>query len=702
MNITDKMNQIKFLSDVAIEGDLSVQGNSVAKASHKHPDYENVQSDYEVTDVHRMSHIKGRPFGRTEHVNVSSFGYVELIYGTDGTTLVGQQYNFAQGVDMSAADAGKPFKVVYDNVTYSLTVKITPGGLNLPYLGNLAIYETCMKGQGLESIFGGATIENTGESFVIFPNAMLGILPQDTNYFHSIHIYQEPYIPEMLVDYIEEKIADIDVGGFTEQVQSDWNETNPSSPAYIKNKPTISGDGDISIPANVIEKIPFEIDCVARKELTNFKVDTRFGICIQEEPITFVPSIGETYNIEWDSNTYTCIAFDGNAVLPGAIGIGNASPFGLPGNNEPFLLIFMNGYITYASLTDQAPGNTHIARMYKTNGFVADCGVADWNQNNANGAGYIHNRPFYVSKSMETIIPEIQVTSQFSDGESIFTGAADPKWVESWMKDWKEAKLTLDGVEHTCTPIVLEDIKCIGNVSMLNGGDTGEPFVAYITSQNSGEIFVLFAEDTEATTHSIKLEIAVESIVKLDSKFLGMVPWNKISGRPFGRLSAGDILAEEDVIMSTSIQGAVMGSTTLLDNIYLADGCIYTVYLNDTPYHGVGVVNDEIGESGIEILTSAGGDQVGVILADNGVQAVVLPSAQLNQTINIKVAIAQDVTKKIDPEFLPDGIGGFSSWTEADKDEMKAYIRSYIGQTTETWTFTLEDGTVVEKEVCVL
>jgi hypothetical protein len=58
-----------------------------------------------------------------------------------------------------------------------------------------------------------------------------------------------PVIPSIdglaTITYVDEQIASIETA--TEQVQADWDETDTTSPAYIKNKPSISSDGS-SLP----------------------------------------------------------------------------------------------------------------------------------------------------------------------------------------------------------------------------------------------------------------------------------------------------------------------------------------------------------------------------------------------------------------------------------------------------------------------
>ena len=77
--------------------------------------------------------------------------------------------------------------------------------------------------------------------------------------------------------------------------------------------------------------------------------------------------VGETYSVVWDNETYICTAQDSSAVLPESVLIGNASAFGLSGNNEPFIILSASdaALSDIVSLTDTEAGCTHTVAIYQ-------------------------------------------------------------------------------------------------------------------------------------------------------------------------------------------------------------------------------------------------------------------------------------------------------------------------------------------------
>lgn len=74
-------------------------------------------------------------------------------------------------------------------------------------------------------------------------------------------------------------------------------------------------------------------------------------------PPNYTLSPGETYIVEWNGESFTCTAQD--TIMSGVVivALGNASAFGLSGNNEPFCIVWNQYEVTYASL-DNKTSNT--------------------------------------------------------------------------------------------------------------------------------------------------------------------------------------------------------------------------------------------------------------------------------------------------------------------------------------------------------
>lgn len=67
-------------------------------------------------------------------------------------------------------------------------------------------------------------------------------------------------------------------------------------------------------------------------------------------------TVGKTYRVLWgDSEWNDLTAYDAGALVPGGVYLGNASGFGLSGNNEPFIIASYESGVIILSLTDEEP-----------------------------------------------------------------------------------------------------------------------------------------------------------------------------------------------------------------------------------------------------------------------------------------------------------------------------------------------------------
>lgn len=114
-------------------------------------------------------------------------------------------------------------------------------------------------------------------------------------------------------------------GGSQSGVQSDWNQNDSTQPDYVKNRPFYT---------DAVETVLFE-------ENTASFVDYGDGIYLVQVQSTFVPTVGETYKVYWDSTVYecTCVEFNGDYA------IGNLSITSDIGSDtgEPFLILLAEG-----------------------------------------------------------------------------------------------------------------------------------------------------------------------------------------------------------------------------------------------------------------------------------------------------------------------------------------------------------------------
>lgn len=133
--------------------------------------------------------------------------------------------------------------------------------------------------------------------------------------FQSGGIPSAPPTPDLYQKLIEE---------FSDKVQSDWNQNDPTAKDYVKNRPFYTGD---SVEAVLVEErtVPF----AEKGDL--------YGV---EFPSTFEATVGENYKISWDGTVYecTCVDFNGSNI------IGNISIAGFGSDTgEPFVMQVVNG-----------------------------------------------------------------------------------------------------------------------------------------------------------------------------------------------------------------------------------------------------------------------------------------------------------------------------------------------------------------------
>lgn len=80
---------------------------------------------------------------------------------------------------------------------------------------------------------------------------------------------------------------------------------------------------------------------------------------------SFTLEVGGTYSVYWDGTEYEVIGQDASALVSaGTVVLGNASAFGLSGNNEPFVVICTNGMgVGFASVAETV--DSHIIGVYQ-------------------------------------------------------------------------------------------------------------------------------------------------------------------------------------------------------------------------------------------------------------------------------------------------------------------------------------------------
>lgn len=103
---------------------------------------------------------------------------------------------------------------------------------------------------------------------------------------------------------------------------------------------------------------PTKITLLKEQEMAGFALDAEFGYCKTDTEPAFAITNGEKYFVAWDGVTYETTAVAAESFAPGAVLIGNGTLLGLPGNDEPFAIGYVNGMVMYVAFTD--PSESHI------------------------------------------------------------------------------------------------------------------------------------------------------------------------------------------------------------------------------------------------------------------------------------------------------------------------------------------------------
>lgn len=136
----------------------------------------------------------------------------------------------------------------------------------------------------------------------------------------------------------------------------------------------------------------------------------------------------------------------------------------------------------------------------------------DWNQNDETAKDYVKNRPFY-TETREAILVE-ESTVPFADAGGVYAGQLKSTFEATVGETYK---VSWDGAAYECTCVLVEDMRIIGNLSIIGDySDTGEPFL--MTKMNDKEIQIGTA-DTSAS-HTFSISRLVTEVVKIDEKYL--------------------------------------------------------------------------------------------------------------------------------------------------------------------------------------
>lgn len=210
-----------------------------------------------------------------------------------------------------------------------------------------------------------------------------------------------------------------------------------------------------------------------------FSLDSLLNVYfVNINPATFQLEAGNKYKVVWDGNEYECEGQDASSIAQmTACIIGNGTAYGLKGNNEPFVILYLldNNAVSIASLTDTEPTEHTIA-------IFEDIGEK----------GKVEKTLTFAEDTM------------FGTSAMLGTGESD-NLVAITEEPYT---ITWDGQQHTLygTYLPLYGALAFGNLSILNSSyeNTGESFLIAC----AGKIFGALTTET-GNTHTIGISVEV-------------------------------------------------------------------------------------------------------------------------------------------------------------------------------------------------
>lgn len=133
---------------------------------------------------------------------------------------------------------------------------------------------------------------------------------------------------------------------------------------------------------------------------------------------------------------------------------------------------------------------------------------SDWNQTDSSAADFIKNKPF---GDMPTVLLEEQELQYDAEAGGCAGVVSAP------INDGDQLTVVYDGESYECTAAIKPEMGFVvfGNLSLMGGDDTGEPFIG----MNLDTMLVISAVNTDDTqNHTVKISGTVPK--KIDPKYL--------------------------------------------------------------------------------------------------------------------------------------------------------------------------------------
>lgn len=432
---------------------------------------------------------------------------------------------------------------------------------------------------------------------------------------------------------------------------------------------------------------PEKVDILPLTTYSGFALNSVYGTYLKQVQATYDLVLGETYFINWDGNDYECIVQDANSVMAGAVMVGNGTNWGLSGNNEPFIIGFVNGFAVYMALTDTADGGFHSVRIYQITDeyYKVKKNYVSWND--------LADKPFEQTEGV--ILNKVFQDEQYdSDGD----GVADTWNRQLLIIDGSKATL-IEGerydvnfngtVYHDLECFLLEGVvPCIGNGSYMGGlGDTTCPFI--IARDTSGELIgtgepswacMLMSEDVVSQDGIYNVTISGTITKYLNNKYLNFInDWEEKEIFPIKQTTFA--LEFDNTTTPSESLYIYMPQTEeeFLAFYNLMPGRTYSLHLDgvsisvrakdlSSSLPSGAIINKAVGLGNKALYSPAFENTgepyfIGVIdVSYNGqteqMASVVIQNTPVGETVNIQFGITQQAGGLIKDSYLPSNLGG--------------------------------------------
>ena len=325
---------------------------------------------------------------------------------------------------------------------------------------------------------------------------------------------------------------------------------------------------------------------------------------------------GETYFVEWDGETYECVAAAGTLGTANGIYIGNLSIAGLEGDTgEPFLVAdAVNTETAFNMLISNDTEASHTVRVYQK----APLQVS-WEN--------VTDKPFGYKQTPYTWLNNAVFTDTWYPNESSINGG---DWdagggiyvVESHEHLWvigDKYTVTINGTEYT--DVVATDLMgmgvFVGNTAMAGGADNGLPFALAQLPEGHPEggtpmyLYVtdlLGIPDDPTVEHTVTTVISVKGnskeLVQLDPTYIKDMYYE--DNEPIFTGVFTDTWNPD----STQENGGYWSDAVLIDmsSATLIEGKKYNLTVNGTVYPELEAFTQELVGIGNPALIDAGED----------------------------------------------------------------------------------------------